>query len=118
MDVFKKDIMFIIINRDKTKHDSVTREARLSSDGSTRADEAATQKTSSPPYGCLRLPILSPDTRARMQMCVWKEPILPEPRASQVVQQSHWERCHQFVPSRGGHAGDEEAMAALCPHRA
>lgn len=62
----KKDIMFIIIKRDKTKHESFTREALLSSDGSTRADEAATQKTSSSPYACLRVP---PDTRARMQIC-------------------------------------------------
>lgn len=62
--------MFIIIKRDKTKHDSFTRVALLSSDGSTPADEAATQKTSSsPPYARLRVLILSPDTRARMQIC-------------------------------------------------
>lgn len=58
-----------MIKRDKTKHDSFTGQALLSSDGSTRADEAATQKTSSPPCARLRALVVSPDTRARMQMC-------------------------------------------------
>ncbi|KAK5912217.1 hypothetical protein CesoFtcFv8_002114 [Champsocephalus esox] len=42
-----------------------------------------------------------------------------EPDRAQCItgsRQSGWERCHQFVPSHGGHAGDGEAMAAPCPH--
>lgn len=34
----------------------------------------------------------------------------------QVARQSGWKRCHQFVPSHGGHGGDREAVAVPCPH--
>lgn len=47
---------------------------------------------------------------------VRKKRKLTEPSASQVARQSGWKRCHQFVPSHRGHAGDGEAMAAPCPH--
>ena len=59
-------------------------------------------------------------THTHTQICkctaVWKERRLSEPSALQVGRRSGWERCHQFVPSHGGHARDGEAIAAPCPH--
>lgn len=62
--------------------------------------------------------VLCPHTHTHIYKCtgVRKKRKLTEPSASQVARQSGWKRCHQFVPSHRGHAGDGEAMAAPCPH--